>query len=241
VKDAIGDRMKRYEAATRGLIPHRQPTIIRVDGKAFHSYTRGLERPWSQRFADAMDRVAIELCDEIQTAVMAYVQSDEISVLLHPYRRYQSQPWFDGEVQKTVSVAASIAGATMTALSPSLFTAIRPAYFDARVFVVPNETEAANCFLWRQQDATRNSIQMLARSLYSHKQCDQKNGRELQEMCWQKGHNWNDVPAYWKRGRCVVRVDGIGGGWIVDREIPIFSEQPEYITSRLAVDDEATR
>jgi tRNA(His) guanylyltransferase len=242
VRDSLGDRMKRYEAATKTVVPHRQPTIIRVDGKAFHTYTRGLEKPWSWPLASAMDHVAAVLCEQIQNAVMAYVQSDEISVLLHPYRRYQTQAWFDGEIQKCASVAAGIASAEMTAQSRTIFDGeIRPAVFDGRVFVVPNECEANNYFVWRQQDATRNSIQMLARSLYSHKECHLKTCPDLQEMCFQKGQNWNNLPTYWKRGRAIVkglRWASPGAPWEVNLETPIFSQEPGYVANRLAVWDE---
>ena len=241
--DSIGDRMKRYEAATRSVVPYRQPTIVRVDGKAFHSYTRGLERPFCARFADCMDSVAMAMCAQMQNAALAYVQSDEISVIMNPAKGYQTQAWFDGEVQKTVSVSASIAAAVMTGLSEHIFGKTRPAFFDSRVFVVPDAMEVSNYFLWRQQDATRNSIQMLARSLYSHTQCDKRNVSQLQEMCFAKGSNWNDLPTRWKRGRCVRReVFDLEPGvmrsrWAVDNEIPIFSQAREYITDLLRADD----
>jgi tRNA(His) guanylyltransferase len=235
MKDALGDRMKRYESTTKTHIPHRQPTIIRVDGKAFHTYTRNLSKPWSIDFGWAMDSVAFALCQNVQNVQLAYIQSDEISLLLHPYKRYKTQAWFDGEVQKMVSVSAAIAAARMTMASKDVFGEHREAYFDSRVFVLPSETEATNYFIWRQQDAVRNSIQMLARSLYSHKECDKKNSSELQEMCWQKGKNWNDVGSYWKRGRCIVKLPE---RWMLDPDIPTFSEHPEYITSRLALEAE---
>lgn len=268
--DSLGDRMKAYEDAYRIAVVPRSPTIIRVDGKAFHSYTRGLPA-FSEPFADAMNSTAIKLCNEVQTCVFAYVQSDEISLLLHPYKRFQTQAWFDGNLQKMASVAASIAAATFTLESGRLWTdgatpthiTIKPAYFDARVFVLP-ESEVGNYFLWRQQDATRNSIQMLARSLYSHRECDRKSGPELQEMCFQKGINWNDLPAQWKRGRGIVKeryfvaasevhYRGIpvieagsavkihpGGDversrWVVENEIPIFNQF--YISSFLATEE----
>src|SRR5690606_28151994 len=115
-------------------------------------------------------------------------------------KRHETQPWVNNRIQKIVSLSASVAASTMTILSE------KTAEFDARAFVLP-ESEVANYFLWRQQDATRNSIQMLARSLYSHKECDRKNTSQLQEMCFQKGKNWNDLPTSLKRGRCAVRYD----------------------------------
>lgn len=236
--DSLGDRMKRHEQACRMVLPHRMPVIMRVDGRAFHTYTRGCKRPFDERLMLAMDAVALALVDDIQGAQLAYVQSDEISILIHNYKRHASQAWFDNQVQKMTSVAASIAGATMTARSVDVFDEMRPATFDARVFVLP-EAEVCNYFIWRQQDAVRNSIQMLARSLYSHRECDRKNGAQLQEMCWQKGQNWNDLPAHHKRGRCVVRGEGPLAGWTVDREPPTFSERRDYIERHLAVEPEA--
>jgi tRNA(His) guanylyltransferase len=245
--DTMGDRMKGYERAARTDLPRRLPVIIRVDGKAFHTYTRVCERPFDARLASVMQSVAMRLCDEIQGAQLAYLQSDEISILVHGYKRHASHPWFQNAVQKMVSVAAGIASATFTALSGSIFAdgTIRPAVFDARAFAVP-EADVCNAFLWRQQDATRNSIQMLARSLYSHKECHLRNTSELQDMCWAKGHNWNDLETRWKRGTCVVReVTGIGcdGGlrqrWAVDVEPPIFSRDRPYIERLLVTVDES--
>jgi tRNA(His) 5'-end guanylyltransferase len=221
--------MKRFERAHDVVLPPRMPVIIRVDGRAFHTWTRGCDKPFDSGLMTAMDTVAMGLCREIDGAQFAYVQSDEISVLLHNYKRHSSQPWVENRLQKLCSLAASIAAATLTHLAG------RPAHFDARAFVLP-ESEVANYFLWRQQDATRNSIQMLARSLYSHRECDQKNQAELQEMCFQKGHNWNDLPNCQKRGRCVYREDG---RWVCDLGVPIFKDAGRaYIETHLALEPE---
>lgn len=228
--DSLGDRMKGYERAARSVLPQRMPVIIRVDGKAFHTWTRKLQRPFDTGFMVDMDTVAVRLCEDIQGARLAYIQSDEISLLLHNYTRLETQPWFENGTQKMVSVAASIAAATMT------YIAKRPAHFDARTFVLP-EAEVTNYFLWRQNDATRNSIQMLARSLYSHRECHKKNQAELQEMCFQKGQNWNDLATWLRRGRCVIR-DPIEG-WVRDLEIPIWKGPGrEYIERLLSTEDE---
>lgn len=233
--------MKGYEMAARTSLPGRLPVIIRVDGKAFHTYTRGCERPFDARLAAVMQTTALRLCDEIQGAQLAYIQSDEISILVHGYKRHASQPWFQNAVQKMVSVAAGIASATFTAQSVRIWGEVRDAVFDARAFVVP-EADVCNYFLWRQQDATRNSIQMLARSLYSHSECHLRNTSQLQDMCWSKGHNWNDLETRWKRGTCVVRQQGEGeehARWAVDVEPPVFSRQRDYIERLLATVDES--
>jgi len=212
------------------------PLIVRVDGRAFHTWTRGFERPFDERIIDWMNGVATYLCHEIAGAQFAYVQSDEVSVLVHNYKRHETQPWVNNRIQKIVSLSASVAASTMTILSE------KTAEFDARAFVLP-ESEVANYFLWRQQDATRNSIQMLARSLYSHKECDRKNTSQLQEMCFQKGKNWNDLPTSLKRGRCAVRYDVVPEcsiGFTIDNEIPIWKgEGRSYVERYLAIDGEA--
>lgn len=232
----LGDRMKGYEDTFDYALPLRLPVILRVDGRAFHAYTKGLERPFDVRFMGAMNEVALRLCAEIDGAKLAYIQSDEISILLHNYQRLQTGAWFGNQVQKIVSVAASLAGVAMTLASESLFAAIKPACFDARVFVLP-EAEVCNYFLWRQQDATRNSIQMLTRSLYSHREVFQKDMSDMQEMCFQKGHNWGLLPTNQRRGRCVLRLDrgGMRPEWAVDDEIPEFNLDRAFVERHLAL------
>ena len=132
VKDSLGDRMKRYETATRTSLVPRMPAIVRVDGKAFHSYTRGLAKPFDVLFMRAMNDVARKLCEEIQGAQLAYVQSDEVSVLVHSYKRFASTPWFDNQVQKMVSVAAAVATSQMVMNSQNVFGHLKECAFDAR-------------------------------------------------------------------------------------------------------------
>lgn len=208
-KDSLGDRMKsQYEDRTRYSLPRRTYTIIRLDGKAFHTFTRKFNRPYDERITDWMDGAAYHLCEEIQGVQFAYVQSDEISLLLTDFATIQSQSWFDGNIQKNVSIAASIATAHFNELrilscmtkQVDPLIANKPAYFDARAFTIPDPVEVANYFIWRQQDAVRNSIQMLAQSLYSHKELQGKNTSELQELTFQKGKNWNDISIRNKRG-----------------------------------------
>lgn len=242
--------MKGYEHAFRPFFPSRLPVIVRVDGKAFHTYTAKCVKPFDNKLIDVMDQTAIALCKSISGAKMAYIQSDEISILVHGYEGLDTQPWFGGNINKIVSVTAAVASATFTALSPTIFEdgTIRPAIFDSRAFIVP-EADVCNYFLWRQQDATRNSIQSLARSMYSHKECDNKNTSQLQELTSQKGVNWFDIETRYKRGRCVVKEKtqsvlpvafdaGLDKGaliarryWTVDNEIPIFSQDRNYINA----------
>lgn len=251
-KDSLGDRMKSFEDCYRTQLPIRMPVIIRIDGKAFHSYTAKCRKPVDMGLIDCMNDAAIALCESVQGCQLGYVQSDEISLLITNYQEFNTQSWFDNNIQKMVSVSASVASVTFTTNSYKIwgFTGVRdplpilkPAYFDSRAFVLPKE-EVTNYFLWRQQDATRNSVQMLARSLYSHKQLNNKNNSELQELCFQKGFNWNDCPTFQKRGRCIVKTKTMKEGvnpktgevfmaerseWTIDNEIPIFSQNRAYI------------
>lgn len=261
--DSLGDRMKNYENSFRTHLPIRMPVIIRIDGKAFHTYTKKCKKPVDNGLVECMNDTAMFLCKNIQGCQLAYVQSDEISLLLNNYKELKTQAWFDNNIQKMVSVSASMAGVIFTMNSykiwgihdnaegtgfegmgyDSLIT--KPAFFDSRVFVLPKE-EVVNYFIWRQDDAVRNSIQMLARTLYSHKECNNKNSPELQEMCHKKGINWNNCPTPQKRGRCIVKIqtfkkatDKMTGDavsvqrseWVVDNTIPIFTQNREYIES----------
>lgn len=252
-KTSLGDRMKSYEDVSESVLLPRTPYIIRVDGKAFHTYTKGCERPWDSQLEKVMDLTAKALCENIQGAQIAYVQSDEISVLVHDYKTFYSQRFFGGRIQKIASVCASIAGATFTRHSWQIFDdyneadkskLINPAYFDCRVFSLP-EDDVCNYFLWRQQDCTRNSIQMLARSLYSSKELHKKKTKELMDLCHAKGKNWNDVPTRNKRGRCITNESyympvtlSLRHNWIIDDEIPIFSEDRNYINQYLTQPDD---
>lgn len=239
--DSLGDRMKQYESAYRHTFPRRMPLIVRVDGKAFHRWTRSCRKPFDANLITVMNFAASALCSEIQGSKMAYVQSDEISVLINSYETHETQPWFDNQLQKIVSVSAAIAAATVTREAPEYLRIYESAYFDARAFVLP-ESEVANYFLWRQNDASRNSVQMLARSLASHSECNNKNLAALMELAFQRGQNWNDLPTHFRRGRCLIQEsfeadDGtVRNRWTVDNEIPIWKgEARSYIERFLAV------
>lgn len=209
---ALGNRMKGYEAATRFVLPRRTYSVVRVDGRAFHGYLRHAERPFSGPFMDLMDAVAAALCAEMSGAAFAYVQSDEISVLLTDFGSVHSEPWFAGGVQKIASMAASTAtaafnGAVTSGLVPSLPVGRALATFDGRVFTIPEPVEVANYFVWRQRDCTRNSISMAAQAHFPHKRLQGLDGNAMQELLWQeKGVNWSHYPDGAKRGRVVQRV-----------------------------------
>jgi tRNA(His) 5'-end guanylyltransferase len=201
VNDSLGDRMKTYEQVTRSfLLPHSL-TILRVDGRSFSSYLRQAAKPFDLDFMYAMGQVGKKLCEEISGSVFAYGQSDEISVLMQDLEP-QSQPWFGGVIQKMVSVAAGIATAQLIV---QLGTKGFP-HFDARVFTLPNATEVANYFLWRQRDAVRNSVSMAAQAKFSHSQLHGKTSGQMQEMLFSEyGINWNDYPDACKRGWITYR------------------------------------
>jgi tRNA(His) guanylyltransferase len=204
-RDALGDRMKaQYENRTRVYLPRRTYTIVRVDGKAFHTYCRGLQRPYDFDLMRDMDRTATALCEAMQGARLAYVQSDEISVLLTDFESTDTEAWFDGNLQKIVSIAASCATAAFNSFRQGVTS--RLAMFDARAFTIPDPVEVENYFVWRQQDATRNSISMAAQAQFGRQQLHGVSGDQMQEMLWrEKGINWNDYPAGARRGRAVVR------------------------------------
>ena len=269
MRDDLGDRMKAdYEQRTRVLLPRRTYTIVRVDGKAFHQYTRGLARPFDFDLMADMDTTAIALCKEISGCAFAYVQSDEISLLLTDFATAATEAWFGGSLQTIVSITASIATAAFNrarlvramrqkqekgeeTLSQEDEEAFRMAQFDSRAFTIPNPGEVANYFLWRQQDATRNSISMATRAVYSHNAVDGKSTDAMQEMLWQRGINWNDYPDACKRGRMIVRTKrretitylhkhtGEAQAVEVERNIwqmeapPIFSRYRDYLRARI--------
>lgn len=214
-KDNLGDRMKDlYEDRFRYKLPRRTNVIIRIDGKAFHTYTKGLNRPYDVALMEDMDETTKYLCENIQGAKIGYVQSDEISILLTDYDDISTSAWFDYNLQKMCSIAASLATAKFNDLRRSRFEDQRGGFmkppslamFDARVFVIPYEEEVVNYFIWRQQDATRNSISMAAQSMYSHSELNGKKVDEMQEMIFQKGSNWNDYPTRFKRGSAIIKV-----------------------------------
>jgi len=205
MKDNLGKRMKeQYEQRTRTYLPRRTYTIIRLDGKAFHTFTRGMEEPYDENFAATMNYTALDLCANIQGCKMGYVQSDEISLLLTDFATITTDAWFDGQVQKIVSVAASMATGYFN-YHLDAWQPINPAFFDARVFTIPDPVEVENYFVWRQKDATRNSISMHAQSLYSPKELHSKSQSDMHDMIHNKGGNWDKQPEGFKRGRTIEK------------------------------------
>jgi tRNA(His) guanylyltransferase len=260
MKDALGDRMKSsYEDRTRISLPRRSYTIIRIDGKAFHTYTKGLIRPFDKDLMDDMDATAAYLCKNIMGAKFAYVQSDEISILITDFEDVGTQAWFDNNLQKMASISASMATAIFNQLRTSRGYN-KLAMFDARVFQIPQKVEVENYFIWRQQDATRNSISSVAQSMYSPKELHGIKTDGMQELIFQKGVNWNDYTPREKRGGIIRKIEKrylrkgskaemldsdtivvneedvfTRGSWELDVETPIFTQTREYLNELIPI------
>jgi tRNA(His) 5'-end guanylyltransferase len=266
-RDNLGNRMKTYENVTRAHLVRRMPVIIRIDGKAFHTFTRGFKKPFDQILMKTMQDTMKYLCENIQGCVLGYTQSDEISLLLVDYQTIASDSWFDNTLQKMCSVSASMATMAFNAawrknvdewgnetlpdwyeggtndpnvdrdalkLAQIYTSRFDKALFDARVFNVPKD-DVANYFVWRQVDCTRNSIQSVGQANFSHKQLMNQSCDKIQDMLFtEKGINWNDFSTPCKRGTCCVKKpvkigEIVRNKWCFDMEIPIFTQQPDYI------------
>ena len=228
VHDDLGVRMKTfYEQIPKTKLMRRCPVAIRIDGKAFHTFTRGFQKPFDEVLIKSMQETMKYLCENIQGCVLRYTQSDEITLILIDYKKLTSSAWFDYEVQKICSIAASMATMAFNKFFrdnvgdylyenyddqyladyiKTLQNAVdKGAMFDARCFNIPKE-EVTNLVYWRQLDASRNSIQMVGQACFSHKELQNKSCNDIQDMLMtQKGINWNDLPTYQKRGSCCVR------------------------------------
>lgn len=229
LKDEIGTRMKEfYENVPKTKLVRRMPVAIRIDGKAFHTFTRGFQRPFDSVLMKTMQDTMQYLCENIQGCVFGYTQSDEISLILIDYKKLTSSAWFDYEVQKMCSISASMAtmafnrffadnvavwwhskdtifGKKTEALYTIYHKAMeKGAVFDARCFNIPKE-EVCNLIYWRQLDATRNSIQMLGQANFSHNELQGQSCNAIQDMLLtQKDINWNNLPTDRKRGAACV-------------------------------------
>lgn len=270
-KDSLGDRMKAYESIPKTFLTRRIPVIIRLDGKAFHTFTRGMKKPFDSILMQTMQETMKYLCENIQGCVFGYTQSDEITLVLTDYETITTDAWFGYNVQKMTSVSASMATLAFNKFfrhnvaikEKALYTysldeintyeydymgimrgKFDKAIFDSRVFSIPKE-EVCNCLIWRQQDATRNSIQSVGQANFSHKQLNGKSCDMIQDMLFiEKGINWNDFPIDCKRGSCcykrevekVITIPKTGeerivnrSEWFIDKYIPIFTQDRDYV------------
>lgn len=245
--DSLGDRMKNYESISRNFLTRRVPAIIRLDGKAFHTFTRGMQKPFDSVLTQTMQETMKYLCENIQGCVLGYTQSDEITLVLTDYTTTKTDAWFGYNVQKMTSVSASMATLAFNRVYQlrAYSGKVGAALFDSRAFSVPRD-EVCNCLIWRQQDATRNSIEAVGQANFSHRQLHGKSCDEVQDMLFTiKGINWNNLPTENKRGSCCVKkqfeediedlrnpghsVSVCRKRWVIDHEIPIFSQDRGYI------------
>ena len=275
-KTTLGDRMKNnYENITRYYLTRRMPVIIRVDGRSFHTFTKGFKKPFDDVLVKTMQDTMKYLCENIQGCVLGYTQSDEISLILTDYAEFTTDAWFGNNLQKMCSVSASMATLAFNKFFSEqvqefmydccdefgddvlpekqndyelahnvYFKKLHTAMFDSRVFTIPKE-EVCNYMIWRQQDATRNSIQSVGQANFSQKELHGQSCNNIQDMLMtQKGINWNDYATTLKRGSCCIKVDDgltkydeVGNicgytqrsKWVIDNEIPIFSQDRNYI------------
>jgi tRNA(His) guanylyltransferase len=219
----LGDRMKAYEEVFRQKLPVRMPVVVRLDGKAFHTLTRGCEKPFDPKIQSAMHNATLALLEEMP-ARMAYHQSDEVSFLLIDYNKFDSMQWFDGVVEKMVSVSASVMGAHFT------MEWGKPGYFDARAFAVP-ERDIVNYFIWRQRDCMRNAISGIAQSKFSPKQLHGKKSEELIEMLKGTDTPVDSFPLSPRYGTVITR-------GAIQGAAPEFSKDRAYMEKFLKVEEE---
>lgn len=263
IHDELGNRMKTfYENIPKTKLMRRTPVAIRLDGKAFHTFTRHFKKPFDEILIASMQQTMKYLCENIQGCVFGYTQSDEITLILVDYRKFTSAAWFDYEVQKMCSIAASMATLAFNKffvlefeefhrwvcegnptdeeklLNDAYYNAMyKGAMFDARVFNIPKE-EVTNLIYWRQLDAIRNSIQMVGQANFSHKELQNKSCNDIRNMLiMEKNIDWDDYPTTQKRGSCCIKQENIG--WFVDDEIPIFKgDGREYIEKLIWIGNE---
>lgn len=229
----LGDRMKQYEYVTRTYLMHRTPAVIRIDGKAFHTWTRWCEKPFDNSLSELMIQTTKYLVDNIQGAVFGYTQSDEISILVRDYDTLETSMWFDGNIQKIVSISASLATAFFNKLAPLYTTEKLPlAFFDARVNSYPKE-EVCNYFIWRQQDILRNSIQGLGQYHLGQRTIHGLKNQEVIELLQErKNINVDDIPLKFRRG-----IGYVADGYVY-YDLPLFTHDREFIDRHVYLKEE---
>ncbi len=225
--DHLGNRMKRYESVPRTTLYSRTPVIIRIDGKAFHTFCHGAKKPYDDRIKEAMIETCQVLLKTVQNCKLIYTQSDEISLLLIDYEKLETSTWFDNDLQKITSVSASVA--TMAFNKKLAESYGKWALFDARVWNLPRE-EVTNYFIWRQQDCRRNSVSQVARSIFSHKHLHGKKTQEMKDMMLEKGTNWDtDIDAGYRNGFCISKDSVVAA--------PLFKESREFVEQHIQKDN----
>lgn len=210
-RSAIGVRQKELEHTTRLFLPKDTYTMVRVDGKSFHTWCRGLRKPWDPRLVETMRQTMFALAERSQDCVLAYCQSDEITLVLAGYSRENSQAWFDGNLQKIASVCAGTASAHFNANAREIFEpeeiAQRDlAVFDGRAWPLATPTDVLENLRWRIKDAERNSASMLGQGNYSHRELHGVSRRDLiEKLEREKGVVWADEPGAFRTGSVCVK------------------------------------
>lgn len=240
----LDKRMKTYEYVTRNYLTRRTPVIVRIDGKAFHTFTKGMKKPFDNIFMKSMQNTMKYLCENVQGCVLGYCQSDEISLVLVDYENLESCAWFDNNISKIISITSGMASVYFhkefygNVLKYYANTEDNEEYmdllvnkcntlqvFDSRAFNIPKE-EVNNYFVWRQQDAIKNAIQMIGRAYFSHKELENKNGKDIIDMLDTIHINYHSFSTCEKRGTCCIKTEQ---GWVLDKEIPVFKDNKDYI------------
>lgn len=247
-KDSIGNRMKsNYENRSRYYLTRRIPVIMRLDGRAFHTLTKKhCNKPFDINFSNSMKEAAREVLNDIMGAQCAYIQSDEVTILITDFDKLNTEAWFDYNIQKMVSISSSLMSLVFTRVFTRDFTKFLTedtnikGIFDCRVFNIPKE-EVCNNFIWRQQDWHRNSISMYTASFYSQKEMHKKNTKDMHEMLHKKGVNWAELPDRWKNGVFIGRKvcsSNDRESFLVWEACPIFTKNRQIIEQYLVPSEE---
>lgn len=239
-KTSLGDRMKRnYEDVFRHHLPRRTHVIVRVDGKAFHTFTRSLSKPFSVYLHEAMIQGSLCVMENLQGCAFAYQQSDEVSFLLTDFSTIKTEAPYDYNINKLVSISASAmtAGFNRYVCNENWVNKdSRPfssemGLFDSRAFAIPDPIEVYNYFVWRQRDCIRNSIQSLGQAHFSHKELHGLNGDQVQEKLFQeKGINWANENPHFKNGTLIFPDGGVVA---VEKPFTQTNQIQELIPTRL--------
>lgn len=279
-------RMQNYKYTSDQSLMRRTSVIIHIDGMHFHTFTKGLDKPFDEILVRSMQNTAKYLCENIQGCALAYTQSDEINLLLIDYQGLDSQAWFDNRIQKLTSAAASLATLEFNRRFTERVRIMRTmvlhenhpdnsnekthetvkylkkfgatkkgATFAACAFNLPQD-EVTNFFYRRQQDAIRNSIQMVGQANFSHTELQHKSCEDIKQMLRDKSEAtggtikpWEDYPMFLQRGTCIIKNEEVLDQddpeiykrfyWDVDENIPIFKgDGRNYINKLVYLDEE---
>lgn len=220
-KMSLGDRMKKYEKIETGdkFIPCL-PVYVRIDGRSFSKFTKTMNKPYDERMSRIMQEVTKSLVEETGASI-GYTQSDEISLVFYQ-DNIESSIFFDYKKQKMVSVIAGLTSSLFMKFClkqmPEFCENVIPC-FDCRAFSLPSKGEAMNAVLWRVKDATKNSVSMAARSIFSHKELQGKKQNDMIDMMLNKGINWNDYPKFFKEGSFFKRVSYVNEDQVTRHQV----------------------